>query len=85
MNKRKIFLIYIYILDIQSMSTRPNDYFDLPDEARADAQYVVEKVLAKRRSRKGKWEYLLKWAGCKFSCLDYSSCYFFTRLKTKNV
>ncbi|CAF3143840.1 unnamed protein product [Rotaria sp. Silwood2] len=44
-------------------TTRPNDYFDLPEEARADAQYVVEKVLAKRRNRKGKWEYLLKWAG----------------------
>jgi len=43
--------------------TRPNDYFDLPDEARADDQYVVEKILAKRRVRKGKWEYLLKWAG----------------------
>jgi len=43
--------------------TRPNDYFDLPDEARADDQYVVEKILAKRRIRKGKWEYLLKWAG----------------------
>jgi hypothetical protein len=44
---------------------RPNDFFDLPDEARADDQYVVEKILAKRRNRKGKWEYLLKWAGCK--------------------
>ena len=44
---------------------RPNDFFDLPDEARADDQYVVEKVIAKRRNRKGKWEYLLKWAGCK--------------------
>jgi len=43
--------------------TRPNDYFDLPEEARADDQYVVEKILAKRRNRKGKWEYLLKWAG----------------------
>jgi len=42
---------------------RPNDYFDLPEEARADDQYVVEKILAKRRNRKGKWEYLLKWAG----------------------
>lgn len=45
-------------------SKRPNDYFDLPEEARADDQYVVEKVLAKRRIKKGKWEYLLKWAGC---------------------
>ncbi|CAF3245415.1 unnamed protein product [Rotaria socialis] len=44
-------------------TTRPNDYFDLPEEARADDQYVVEKVVAKRRNRKGKWEYLLKWAG----------------------
>ena len=44
-------------------TTKPNDFFDLPEEARADDQYVVEKVLAKRR--KGKWEYLLKWAGCK--------------------
>ncbi|CAF3913575.1 unnamed protein product [Adineta steineri] len=44
-------------------SSRPNDYFDLPDEARADDQYVVEKIMGKRRSRKGKWEYLLKWAG----------------------
>ncbi|CAF0733068.1 unnamed protein product [Rotaria sordida] len=44
-------------------STRPNDYFDLPEEARADDQYVVEKVLGKRRNRNGKWEYLLKWAG----------------------
>jgi hypothetical protein len=50
-----------------SSKTRPNDYFDLPEEARADDQYVVEKILAKRRVRKGKWEYLLKWAGCKFS------------------
>lgn len=46
-------------------SSRPNDFFDLPEEARADDQYVVEKILAKRRTRKGKWEYLLKWAGCK--------------------
>lgn len=46
--------------------TRPNDFFDLPEEARADDQYVVEKILAKRRNRKGKWEYLLKWAGCKY-------------------
>jgi hypothetical protein len=51
---------------------RPNDYFDLPEEARADDQYVVEKILAKRRNRKGKWEYLLKWAGCK-----YNFCRFF--------
>ena len=49
-----------------SSTTRPNDYFDLPEEARADDQYVVEKVLAKRRNRKGKWEYLLKWAGCRY-------------------
>ncbi|UJR37834.1 hypothetical protein I4U23_030524 [Adineta vaga] len=46
-----------------STSSRPNDFFDLPEEARADDQYVVEKILAKRRNRKGKWEYLLKWAG----------------------
>ncbi|CAF1062232.1 unnamed protein product [Adineta ricciae] len=46
-----------------STSTRPNDFFDLPDEARADDQYVVEKIIAKRRTRKGKCEYLLKWAG----------------------
>lgn len=44
-------------------TTKPNDFFDLPEEARADDQYVVEKILAKRRNRKGKWEYLLKWAG----------------------
>ena len=48
-----------------TISTRPNEYFDLSEEARADDQYVVEKILAKRRTRKGKWEYLLKWAGCK--------------------
>ena len=60
------------VLDTTNMSTsspalktRSSDSFDLPDEAKADDQYVVEKVLAKRRSRKGKWEYLLKWAGCK--------------------
>ena len=47
-----------------STSTRPNDFFDLPEEARADDQYVVEKIIAKRRTRKGKCEYLLKWAGC---------------------
>ena len=51
-------------------TTRPNDYFDLPEEARADDQYVVEKIVAKRRNRKGKWEYLLKWAGCKL-CFYY--------------
>jgi hypothetical protein len=58
--------------------TRPNDYFDLPDEARADDQYVVEKVLAKRRNRKGKWEYLLKWAGCKslFFLFSYRTYFF---------
>lgn len=53
--------------------TRPNDYFDLPEEAKADDQYVVEKVLAKRRNRKGKWEYLLKWAGCEYQLL-YNMC-----------
>jgi len=48
---------------MSTSKTKPNDYFDLPEEARADDQYVVEKILAKRRNRKGKWEYLLKWAG----------------------
>jgi hypothetical protein len=59
-------------------SKRPNDYFDLPAEAKADDQYVVEKIVAKRRTRKGKWEYLLKWAGCKFPSSSYFMIYFQT-------
>lgn len=64
-------------------TTRPNDYFDLPEEAKADDQYVVEKIIAKRRNRKGKWEYLLKWAGCKLYVFFLSNiceaCYIFLR------
>ena len=55
---------------MSTISTRPNEYFDLNEEARADDQYIVEKILAKRKNRKGKWEYLLKWAGCKLKSIE---------------
>jgi hypothetical protein len=46
--------------------TIPSDDFcyNLSEAAKADKQYVVEKVLAKRLNIKGKWEYLLNWVGC---------------------
>jgi len=46
-----------------SPPARTSDPLNLSEEAKADEQFIVEKILAKRRTRKGKWEYLLKWAG----------------------
>jgi len=46
--------------------TESNDYsLYLSEAAKADKQYVVQKVLQKRLNCKGKLEYLLNWVGCK--------------------